>query len=58
MKDVTTQTLHVVAREINNELNDARNALELFGEQSDNVALLQKCREHLRQVRGAKDWMR
>jgi len=53
MSDVTTQTLHVVAREVNNELNDARNALELFGEQQDNIDLLQKCREHLRLVRGA-----
>ncbi|HEX2584284.1 MAG TPA: Hpt domain-containing protein [Steroidobacteraceae bacterium] len=53
MSNVTTQTLHVVAREVNNELNDARNALELFGEQQDNVDLLQKCREHLRLVRGA-----
>lgn len=53
MSDMTTQTLYVVAREVNNELNDARMALELFGEQQDNLALLQKCREHLRLVRGA-----
>lgn len=53
MSEVSTQTLHVVARELNNELNDARAALELFGEQQDQVATLIKCREHLRQVRGA-----
>ncbi len=53
MSEVSTQTLHVVARELNNELNDARAALELFGEQQDQVELLAKCREHLRQVRGA-----
>ncbi len=53
MSEVTTQTLHVVAREVNNELNEARMALELFGEQQENTALLQTCREHLRLVRGA-----
>ncbi|MGE0115938.1 MAG: Hpt domain-containing protein [Steroidobacteraceae bacterium] len=53
MSEVSTQTLHVVARELNNELNDARAALELFGEQQDQVEVLAKCREHLRQVRGA-----
>ncbi len=53
MSEVSTQTLHVVARELNNELNDARAALELFGEQQDHVEALAKCRAHLRQVRGA-----
>jgi chemosensory pili system protein ChpA (sensor histidine kinase/response regulator) len=53
MNEVSTQTLHVVARELNSELNDARVALELFGEQQDQVELLVKCRDHLRQVRGA-----
>lgn len=53
MSEVSTHTLHVVARELNNELNDARAALELFGEQQDQVATLVACREHLRQVRGA-----
>ena len=53
MSEVSTQTLQVVARELSNELNDARAALELFGEQQDQVELLAKCREHLRQVRGA-----
>ncbi len=53
MSEVSTQTLHVVARELNNELNDARASLELFGEQQDQVELLSKCRNHLRQVRGA-----
>lgn len=53
MSEVSTQTLYVVARELNNELNDARVALELFGEQQDQVEVLAKCRTHLRQVRGA-----
>jgi chemosensory pili system protein ChpA (sensor histidine kinase/response regulator) len=53
MSEVSTQTLHVVARELNNELNDARVALELFGDQQDQTEVLVKCRNHLRQVRGA-----
>ena len=53
MAELSSQTLHIVARELNSELNDARTALEAFGEQQDNVALLRKCGEHLRSVHGA-----
>lgn len=53
MAELSSQTLHIVARELNSELNDARAALEAFGEQQDNVALLRKCNEHLRSVHGA-----
>jgi chemosensory pili system protein ChpA (sensor histidine kinase/response regulator) len=53
MAELSSQTLHIVARELNSELNDARAALEAFGEQQDNVALLRKCSEHLRSVHGA-----
>src|SRR5918993_4483391 len=53
MAEVSSQTLHIVARELNAELNDARTALEAFGEQQDNIALLRKCNEHLRSVHGA-----
>src|SRR5215212_7378872 len=53
MAELSSQTLHIVARELNSELNDARAALEAFGEQQDNVALLRKCAEHLRSVHGA-----
>ena len=53
MAELSSQTLHIVARELNSELNDARTALEAFGEQQDNVALLRKCNEHLRSVHGA-----
>jgi len=53
MAELSSQTLHIVARELNSELNDARTALEAFGEQQDNVALLRKCSEHLRSVHGA-----
>ncbi len=53
MAELSSQTLHIVARELNSELNDSRTALEAFGEQQDNVALLRKCNEHLRSVHGA-----
>ena len=53
MSEVSTQTLHVVARELNTELNDARAALEAFGEQQDDPGLLEKCAEHLHNAQGA-----
>jgi chemosensory pili system protein ChpA (sensor histidine kinase/response regulator) len=53
MAEVSSQTLHIVARELTSELNEARAALEAFGEQQDNLALLRKCREHLHSVHGA-----
>ena len=53
MSEVSSQTLHLVARELTSELNEARIALEAFGEQQEDVGLLNKCREHLHQVRGA-----
>jgi chemosensory pili system protein ChpA (sensor histidine kinase/response regulator) len=53
MSEVATQTLHIVARELNTELNDARAALENFGEQQDDVRFLENCRERLHLVHGA-----
>jgi chemosensory pili system protein ChpA (sensor histidine kinase/response regulator) len=53
MAEVSSQTLHIVARELNSELNEARAALEAFGEQQENIALLRKCNEHLHCVHGA-----
>jgi len=53
MSEVATQTLHIVARELNNELNDARIALENFGEQQEDVRFLENCRERLHAVHGA-----
>jgi chemosensory pili system protein ChpA (sensor histidine kinase/response regulator) len=53
MTGVVTQTLHIVARELNNELNDARVALENFGEQQDDVRYLEGCRDRLHHVYGA-----
>src|SRR3989337_394151 len=53
MAEVSSQTLHIVARELASELNEARASLEAFGEQQDNLALLRKCNEHLHSVHGA-----
>ena len=46
MAEVSSQTLHIVARELASELNEARAALEAFGEQQENIALLRRCGEH------------
>ncbi|HEX2494149.1 MAG TPA: hypothetical protein VHK24_10265, partial [Steroidobacter sp.] len=53
MSEVSSQTLHIVARELASELNEARASLETFGEQQENLALLRKCNEHLHLVHGA-----
>ncbi len=53
MAELSSQTLHIVARELNTELNEARVALETFGDQQENIALLRRCGEHLHAVRGA-----
>ena len=53
MSEVSSQILHVVARELAAELNDARAALEEFGERQDDVTQLTRCGEHLHLVHGA-----
>ena len=53
MSEVASQTLHLVARELASELNEARAALETFGEQQGNLDLLRKCGERLHIVHGA-----
>ncbi|HEY4369777.1 MAG TPA: Hpt domain-containing protein [Steroidobacteraceae bacterium] len=53
MAEVHSQTLHIVARELASELNEARAALETFGEQQENISLLRRCGEHLHSVHGA-----
>src|SRR3954464_3232295 len=53
MSEVATQTLHIVARELNNELNDARAALENFGEAQDDIRYLENCRDRLHLSHGA-----
>jgi chemosensory pili system protein ChpA (sensor histidine kinase/response regulator) len=52
MPEVASQTLDLVGREVNATLADARNALESYVEQPDNVSLLERCREDLHQVQG------
>ncbi|MFT3907168.1 MAG: Hpt domain-containing protein [Steroidobacteraceae bacterium] len=52
MAEVATQTLHLVAREINGALAEARAALEAHVEQPDNVTLLERCANELHQVQG------
>ena len=53
MTELATQTLQVAAREIGVSLADARTALEAHVEQSDNLALLERCAYELHQVQGA-----
>src|SRR5262245_1981292 len=53
MSEVSSQTLHLVSRELSTELNEARAALETFGEQQENLDLLRKCGERLHSVHGA-----
>ena len=53
MTDLSSQTLHLVARELAVELGEARAALEHFGEQQDDAVPLRRCAEHLHRVHGA-----
>ena len=46
------QTLDLVGREINHSLNEARNALETYVEQQENVTLLERCSADLHQIQG------
>jgi chemosensory pili system protein ChpA (sensor histidine kinase/response regulator) len=52
MSDVATQTLELVGREIAATLAEARNAVEAFVEQPDNIALLERVAADLHQVQG------
>jgi chemosensory pili system protein ChpA (sensor histidine kinase/response regulator) len=52
MPEVASQTLDFVARELNVTLAEARNALENYVEQPDNVNLLERCAQELHQVQG------
>ncbi len=52
MTDISSQTLHVVAKELGSTLNDARAALEAYSERPDQIDLLEKCAESLHQARG------
>ncbi|MGH8295891.1 MAG: Hpt domain-containing protein, partial [Steroidobacteraceae bacterium] len=52
MPEVASQTLDLVGRELNATLTEARTALETYVEQTDNVSLLERCRQELQQVHG------
>jgi chemosensory pili system protein ChpA (sensor histidine kinase/response regulator) len=52
MTDISSQTLHIVAKELATTLNDARAALEAYAERSDQRVLLEKCADHLHSAHG------
>jgi chemosensory pili system protein ChpA (sensor histidine kinase/response regulator) len=52
MTDISSQTLHIVAKELNATLNDARAALEAYAERPDQRQLLEKCADHLHAAHG------
>jgi chemosensory pili system protein ChpA (sensor histidine kinase/response regulator) len=47
MTDISSQTLHIVAKELTATLNDARAALEAYAERPDQTSHLEKCAEQL-----------
>jgi chemosensory pili system protein ChpA (sensor histidine kinase/response regulator) len=53
MTDISSQTLHLVAKELAVTLNDARASLEGYAERSDQRALLEKCADQLHSAHGA-----
>jgi chemosensory pili system protein ChpA (sensor histidine kinase/response regulator) len=52
MTDISSQTLHVVAKELATTLNDARASLEAYAERSDQRVLLEKCADQLHSAHG------
>jgi chemosensory pili system protein ChpA (sensor histidine kinase/response regulator) len=52
MTDISSQTLHIVAKELAATLNDARASLEGYAERSDQLALLEKCADQLHSAHG------
>jgi chemosensory pili system protein ChpA (sensor histidine kinase/response regulator) len=52
MSEVSSQTLHLVAKELGNALNEARVALENFAEHGDNIDLLAQCANRLHEIYG------
>jgi len=51
--DISPQTLHIVAKELTATLNEARAALEVYAERSDQSAFLEKCADQLHLAHGA-----
>src|SRR5271157_407053 len=52
MTDISSQTLHIVAKELTATLNEARASLEAYAERSDQPAFLDKCAEQLHVAHG------
>ena len=52
MTDISSQTLHIVAKELSATLNDARAALEAYAERPDQRELLEKSADHLHSAHG------
>jgi chemosensory pili system protein ChpA (sensor histidine kinase/response regulator) len=52
MTDISSQTLHIVAKELATTLNDARASLEAYADRPDQRALLEKCADHLHSAHG------
>jgi len=52
MTDISSQTLHIVAKELATTLSDARASLEGYAERSDQRALLEKCADQLHSAHG------
>jgi chemosensory pili system protein ChpA (sensor histidine kinase/response regulator) len=52
MTDISSQTLHIVAKELSATLNDARASLEAYAERPDQRALLEKCADQLHSAHG------
>ena len=52
MTDISSQTLHIVAKELAATLNDARASLEAYAERPDQRVLLEKCADQLHSAHG------
>jgi len=52
MTDISSQTLHIVAKELQATLNDARAALESYAERPDQRAQLERCADQLHLAHG------
>src|SRR6202140_4052390 len=52
MTDISSQTLHIVAKELAATLNDARASLEAYAERSDQRVFLEKCADQLHTAHG------
>jgi len=52
MTDISSQTLHIVAKELAATLNDARAALEGYADRPDQRELLEKCADQLHSAHG------